>query len=195
MEKSKIPLAFLYGLCDYSIGSLNDTPPVGEKTATGTADGERLRQGPFTGPGEQHDQSPLFTPPNPTTNPQRWNRQTIAEQIRPQEGQEKTTMLFLVAVKEAYKANSVYLIGLDKKEDATDPDKVKRAILKSGTTYQSKVDGQPDILSIISAEPHKDEEQDLRDRLKVIRDFKRKTAETNKASQPAETATKKTAKK
>ena len=104
-------------------------------------------------------------------------------------------MLFLVSVKEAYKASSVYLIGLDKKEDALDPAKLKSAILKSGTTYQSKVDGQPDILTIISAEPHRDEEQDLRDRLKVIRDFKRKTAETAKASQPTETATKKTAKK
>ena len=94
-------------------------------------------------------------------------------------------MLFLVKVKEEYTASSVYLIALDEKADATDPAKVRKAILSNGTTYQSHVDGQPNIIDIIDIEPHRDEEKELRERLKVIRDFKKKNAATAERSNPA----------
>lgn len=104
-------------------------------------------------------------------------------------------MLFLVKVKELYNATSVYLIALEEKADAQDAGKVKAAILKNGTTYQTQVDGQPTINAIEHIEPHKDEEKELRDRLKVIRDFKAKNKATAEKATPAPSPAPKTSRK
>lgn len=87
-------------------------------------------------------------------------------------------MLFLAKVLESYKAETVYLISLKDKDEMGDPVKVKRAILTNGTTYQSRIKPPQIIDEILSTEPHKDEEKELRDRLKVIRDFKKKNKNT-----------------
>jgi len=80
------------------------------------------------------------------------------------------SIIFAVKVSETYQAETTYLVGVEKKDDINSDEKIRKALKgKNVSTDSSRVNGSPTIVKIHSVEMDKDDEKEMRARLKARR--------------------------